>query len=75
MFDIKYTKQAIREIPNLKSVNLDNTAKQLIGIIERNPFQNPPPYEKLKGNLWERIRDALIESTDLYMKFWNQKTL
>ena len=51
MFDIKYTKQAIKEIQNLKSANLDNTAKQLIEIIKYNPFQNPPPYEKLKSNL------------------------
>ena len=51
MFDIKYTKQALKEIQNLKSANLDTTAKQLIEVIKDNPFQNPPPYEKLKGNL------------------------
>ncbi len=33
------------------SANLDKKAKELIEIIRKDPFQNPPPYEKLVGNL------------------------
>lgn len=51
MYHIIYTKQAIKDIEKLKSSNLASKAKQLIDIIKENPFQNPPPYEALVGNL------------------------
>ena len=39
------------DIKNLKSVHLDEKAKILIDVIRENPFQNPPPFEALMGNL------------------------
>lgn len=51
MYRIVYTKQAVKDIKNLKSAGLDKKAKKLIDIMRENPFQNPPPYEKLIGNL------------------------
>lgn len=51
MYRIVYTKQAIKDIKNLKSVGLEKRAKELIEIIRMNPFQNPPAYEGLVGNL------------------------
>ena len=51
MYRIVYTKQAVKDIKNLKSVHLDEKAKKLIEVIKENPFQNPPPYEKLTGDL------------------------
>lgn len=51
MYRIVYDKQALKDIKNLKSVRLDEKAKKLIEIIRENPFQNPPPYEALVGNL------------------------
>lgn len=51
MYRIVYTKQAVKDIKNLKSVRLDEKAKKLIGVMKSNPFQNPPPYEALVGNL------------------------
>lgn len=39
-------KEKIRQYPSLKA-NVD----ELISIIKTNPFQNPPPYEKLVGNM------------------------
>lgn len=51
MYRIVYTKQAVKDIKNLKSVHLDEKAKKLIEVIKENPFQNPPPYEELPGNL------------------------
>ena len=50
MYKIVYTKQAIKDIPKLKSANLDKKVLSLIEILKKNPFQNPPPYEKLIGN-------------------------
>jgi Txe/YoeB family toxin of toxin-antitoxin system len=51
MYKIIYTKQATKDIKNLKATNLDKKAKELIEIIKKNPFQNPPRYEALVGNL------------------------
>ena len=51
MYRIVYTKQAVKDIKNLKSVHLDEKAKKLIEVIKENPFQNPPAYEELLGNL------------------------
>lgn len=51
MYKIMYTKTAIKDIPNLKSAHLDKNTKALIDIIRENPFQTPPPYEKLVGDL------------------------
>lgn len=51
MFRIVYDKQAAKDIKNLKSAGLDKKAKELIEIIRANPFQTPPVYEGLVGNL------------------------
>lgn len=50
-YKIVYTKQAVKDIEFLKSSGYDKKAKRLIDIIRENPFQNPPPYEKLIGDL------------------------
>jgi len=51
MYRIVYTKAAAADIPKLKAAHLDKKAKQLIEVLRENPFQNPPRYEKLRGNL------------------------
>ena len=51
MYKIVYRKQVIRDIPKIKSIGLSDKTKNLIEILKINPFQNPPPYEKLLGDL------------------------
>ena len=51
VYSIVYTKKAANDIPNLKAAKLESKAKALIEIIRGNPYQTPPPYEKLKGDL------------------------
>ena len=51
MYKIEYHKKAVKYIERLKSNNLEKNAKKLIELIKENPFQNPPPYEKLAGDL------------------------
>ena len=51
MFTIAYTKTALKDIPKLKAAHLDGKAKALIATVRENPYQNPPPYEKLVGDL------------------------
>ena len=48
MFEIFYTHQAMKQIKNyLKNSSLKDKTKKLIEIIKTNPYQTPPPYEKL----------------------------
>lgn len=49
MYLIKYDKQAVKDIKNLKGAKLDVKAKTLIEILRRNPLE--PPCEELVGNL------------------------
>ncbi len=46
-----YTKQAQRDAKKLKAAGLKTKAEALLAVIAENPFQNPPPYEKLVGDL------------------------
>ena len=50
-YKILYNKLALKDAKKLTSANLDKKAKELIEIIRKDPFQSPPPYEKLVGNL------------------------
>ena len=48
---LHYTKQAQKDARKLASSGLEDKAQELLRIIENNPFQTPPPYEKLVGDL------------------------
>jgi toxin YoeB len=48
---IVYTKQAQRDAKKLKSAGLKEKALSVLEILEKNPFQSPPPFEKLVGDL------------------------
>jgi Txe/YoeB family toxin of toxin-antitoxin system len=50
-YEVVFSKQAVRDSKRLKESGLDKKAKQLIEILKENPFQNPPPYEELLGDL------------------------
>lgn len=50
-YSVFYTKKTTNNIPKLKAAKLQNKAKALIEIIKQNPFQTPPPFEKLIGDL------------------------
>ena len=46
-----YTKHAQKDAQKLASAGLKEKAQSLLAILRENPFQNPPPYEKLVGDL------------------------
>jgi toxin YoeB len=50
-WQLYYTKQAQKDAKKLSSAGLRSKAERLLAIIESNPYQNPPPYEKLIGDL------------------------
>ena len=46
-----YTKQAQKDAKKLSAAGLKNKAQQLLAVLSSNPFQAPPPFEKLIGDL------------------------
>ena len=54
-YNVIFGSLAKKDIEKLRTNNLLNKAKSLIEIIADNPYQNPPPYEKLVGNLKGKI--------------------
>ena len=50
-YKILYSKAALKDAKKLSSVGLATKAQKLIEILQENPLQNPPYYEKLVGNL------------------------
>ncbi|MBP7132598.1 Txe/YoeB family addiction module toxin [Aquabacterium sp.] len=48
---IVFTKHAQKDAPKLASAGLKAKAQELLAVLKDNPFQNPPPYEKLVGDL------------------------
>lgn len=51
MFEVLFSKRAIKDRDLLKSAGLSEKAKALCKILQEDPFRNPPPYEKLVGDL------------------------
>ena len=50
-WDLYYTKQAQKDAKKINQSGLKQKTKELLDIISENPFHNPPPYEKLVGDL------------------------
>jgi Txe/YoeB family toxin of toxin-antitoxin system len=50
-YQLVFTSQAQKDAKKLKGSPLAAKAKELLQVIEANPFQNPPPYETLRGDL------------------------
>jgi Txe/YoeB family toxin of toxin-antitoxin system len=48
---IVFTRQAQKDARNLASSGLKEKAQALLSVLAENPFQTPPPYEKLVGDL------------------------
>lgn len=48
---VVYTKQARKDAKKLASSGLKSKAQQLLAILEDDPFQKAPPFEKLVGDL------------------------
>ena len=50
-WDLYFTRQARKDARKLSSTGLKQRAEELLDIIRDNPYRNPPPYEKLTGDL------------------------
>ncbi|MBW4445376.1 MAG: Txe/YoeB family addiction module toxin [Spirirestis rafaelensis WJT71-NPBG6] len=51
MWELRFTKRAQKDAKKLAAAGLKPKAEELLAILEQNPYENPPSYEKLKGDL------------------------
>jgi toxin YoeB len=51
MYKIVYSSQAQRDAKKIDKTGIKNNIQKLIEILQKNPYQSPPPYEKLLGDL------------------------
>lgn len=50
-WQLVFTKHAQKDALKLAAAGLKEKAQSLLAIVSENPYQNPPPYEKLVGDL------------------------
>jgi Txe/YoeB family toxin of toxin-antitoxin system len=50
-WELAYSRQAQKDAKKLKAAGLKPKAEELLNILENNPFQTPPTFEKLLGDL------------------------
>ena len=75
-WELVYTKQAQKDAKKLASSGLKSKAKYLLQVIEENPFQNTPPFERLVGDLSGAIsRRINIQHRLVYQVYEEQKVI
>ena len=50
-WEVVYAKQATKDAKKLAASGLKPKAQELLAVLANDPFQNPPPFEKLVGDL------------------------
>jgi Txe/YoeB family toxin of toxin-antitoxin system len=75
-WNLAYSKFAVKDAKKLSAAGLKDKAQALLDILEVNPFQNPPPYEKLVGDLTGAYsRRINIQHRLIYEVFRKEKTV
>ncbi|MCF6271190.1 MAG: Txe/YoeB family addiction module toxin [Melioribacteraceae bacterium] len=75
-WEIVYTKLAQKDAKKISSSNLKNKTQSLLKLIEKNPFQTPPPFEKLLGDLSDAYsRRINIQHRLVYQILEKEKTI
>ena len=75
-WEIVYAKQAMKDAKKLAASGLKSKAQELLEILAGDPFQNPPPFEKLVGDLaGANSRRINIQHRMVYEVFTKEKTV
>ena len=75
-WNVAYSKFALKDAKKLSAAGLRDKAQALLDILEIDPFQNPPPYEKLVGDLGGAYsRRINIQHRLIYEVFRKEKTV
>lgn len=73
---IVYARQAVKDAKKLAASGLKPKAQELLVILAKDPFQNPPPFEKLVGDLSGAYsRRINIQHRLVYEVFQKEKTV
>lgn len=76
MYQIVYSRIAAKQTARLKAAKLEQKVKTLLELLRQNPFQNPPPYEKLVGELKTAYsRRINAQHRLVYQVFEDEKTV
>ncbi|MBQ7559408.1 MAG: Txe/YoeB family addiction module toxin [Synergistales bacterium] len=72
-YEIRFTKAAQKHVALCRAAGLDSKLNELLDIIRVNPFQYPPPYEKLRGleNVYSRrlnVQHRMVYQVDIEMR-------
>ena len=75
-WQLVYSKAALKDAKKLKAAGLKSKAEELLAVLAKNPLQNPPPFEKLIGDLAGAYsRRINIHNRLVYEVFTKQKTV
>jgi len=75
-WEIVYAKPAMKDAKKLAAGGLKTKAQELLALIANDPFQNPPPFEKLVGDLAGAYsRRINIQHRVVYEVFAKERTV
>ena len=75
-WEIVYARQAVKDAKKLAASGLKPKAQELLAVLAEDPFQNPPPFEKLVGDLAGAYsRRINIQHRIVYEVFNQEKTV
>ncbi|MFH0920509.1 MAG: Txe/YoeB family addiction module toxin [Fibrobacterota bacterium] len=75
-WSVVYTSQAQKDAKRLSAAGLRDKAEKIIDILKVNPWQNPPRYEKLVGDLTGAVsRRINIQHRWVYQVYEREKTV
>ena len=75
-WEVVYAKQAMKDAKKLAASGLKSKAQELLAILASDPFQNPPPFEMLVGDLAGAYsRRINIQHRIVYEVFSKEKTV
>jgi toxin YoeB len=75
-WNLVFSKYAIKDAKKLSAAGLKEKAQSLLKVLEADPLQNPPPYEKLVGDLKGAYsRRINIQHRMVYEVFRKEKTV
>lgn len=76
MWRVVFAKQAQKDAKKLSAAGLRHKAEQLIKLLRENPYETPPPFEKLVGDLSEAYsRRINIRHRLVYQVLDSEKTI
>jgi Txe/YoeB family toxin of toxin-antitoxin system len=76
MWQVVFAKAAAKDAKKLAAAGLKSRAQELLDVLANDPFQNPPPFEKLVGDLeGGYLRRINIQHRLVYEVFKKEKTV